>query len=101
MWDTGRRDSRGQTLIVYRLKAKYPDSREPAVSLFEGNDFAGSPLHADDSNETVKALMNFLTLRPGDTDADYFAKYTPLQLAYCSDYAESLAMEVLHRFGEE
>ena len=69
-------------------------------TLFEGEDFRCSPLHAHDSNETVKSLMTFLTLRPGDTDAEYFAKYTPEQLEYCGEHAEALSFEMMNRFGD-
>jgi hypothetical protein len=41
-------------------------------------------LHADDSLETVASLLTFLTLRPGDTDADYFAGYTPAQMEWAT-----------------
>lgn len=70
------------------------------VTLFEGDDFGASPLHAVDSDETVAALMGLLTLRPGDTDPDYFADYTPEQLRFCTEHAETLACEVEARFGE-
>jgi hypothetical protein len=72
----------------------------PAVELFNGEDFAGSPMHADDSNATVASLMGFLTLRPGDTDSDYFRTYTSAQLEYCSAHAETLSCEVTCRYGE-
>jgi hypothetical protein len=92
IWDTGQRDGRGRTYIGYRLKMG-------KTVLFEGEDFAGSPMHGDDSDDNVKALMSFLTLKPGDTDAEYFEQYTEEQLAYCRQHADSLNMEVLARFG--
>jgi hypothetical protein len=58
-------------------------------------------MHADDSDATIASLMTFLTLRPGDTDAEYFESYTPAQLDYCSHHAEALNCEVMHRFGED
>jgi len=82
--------------IGYRLTQR--DHRH-TVTLFEGEDFRPSPLHAHDSYEAVKALMAFLTLRHGDTDLEYFANYTPEQLDYCSLHAESLSCEVGNRFG--
>ncbi len=42
--------------------------------------------------------MGFLTLRPGDTDPDYFEDYTPEQHAYCDAHAEALSCEVSARF---
>jgi hypothetical protein len=68
--------------------------------LFEGEAFAGSPLHADDSDATVAALLAFLTLRPGDTDSEYFDGYSPAQLHFAERHAEVLSAEAAFRFGE-
>lgn len=76
-WSTGRYDRRGQSYIGYAFGRT--DEGEP---LFAGEDFAGSPMHADDSDETLRSLLGFLTLRQGDTDADYFDDYTPRQLEF-------------------
>lgn len=92
-WDTGRTDARGQTVIAYRLKIS-----GHSKALFEGDGFAGSPLHADDSDAACRSILGFLTLRPGDTDAEYFADYTPEQLDFVSEHAEALAMECERRF---
>lgn len=98
MWATTRRDHRGQTVIGYELR-QYAKGAKP-VMIFTGEDFCGSPLHADDADETVAALLGFLTLRPGDTDADYFERYTPAQLEFCDQHAEALCCESIARFGE-
>jgi hypothetical protein len=100
-WDTGRTDGMGKTIIGYEL-ALYPNARggKGRVSLFTGEDFACSPLHAIDSDECVRGLLTFLTLRPGDTDASYFEGYSEAQRDYCASHAEALAGEVLARFGE-
>lgn len=92
MRDTGRRDWRGQTLIGYELRGT------GLGVIFAGEDFAGSPMHADDSDECVASLMTFLTLRPGDTDAEYFAGYTDAQRAFCDAHAEALSFVVSQRF---
>lgn len=111
LWATGRIDSRGQSVIGYRLTMHHLRLCSPldgtvwqkasTETIFEGEDFAGSPMHGDDSDDTVRALMSFLTLRPGDTDADYFASDTEAQRAYRTHHAESLAMAVYSRFGED
>ncbi len=98
MYATSRRDWRDQTRIGYRLTMR---ERGKTVVLFAGEDFSGSPLRSDDSDETVAALLGFLTLRPGDTDADYFAKYTDAQKAFCDAHAETLGAEAITRFGED
>ena len=86
LWDTGRTDWRGQSQLAYQLK----DRRKV---IFEGDDFAGSPMHADDSLGTVAALLGFLTLKPGNTDQEYFDKYTPAQLDWCGSFrCEQLGM---------
>jgi hypothetical protein len=60
--------------------------------LFSGADYGCSPMHAIDSDETLRSLLGFLTLRPGDTDAEYFKDYTQDQLDFCSGDAESLSI---------
>lgn len=60
--------------------------------IFEGDDFCPSPLHSIDSNNTVASLLAFLSLRPGDTDPDYFQDYTPAQLSFALSYGEELAL---------
>ena len=95
-WDTGH-TMQGKSRLRYELRQH--DNGTTTV-LFSGDDFGCSPLHAIDSDDTIAGLMSFLTLRPGDTDREYFDAYTPDQLAYCSQHAESLNGEVLARFGD-
>lgn len=99
-WDTWRTDSQGRVLIGYELWM-YPGDRKARVSLFQGEDFGCSPMHAIDSDACISGIMSFLTLRPGDTDAEYFAEYTELQRAYCRDHAEYLGGAVSARFGDK
>ncbi len=117
VYDTGAYDTRGCTRLAYRLSSfepgvcltedddghvtPHPDTAQMGKEIFRGEDFCGSPLHADDSNETLRSLMTFLTLRPGDTDADYFADYTPEQLAFADEHAEALGIEADRVLGGE
>ena len=128
VWDTGRTINGGKYWLGYQLRLLPPGKRcrecgedwpcsdsqrtdirpdiralhcvKLPVTLFEGEDFGCSPLHSIDSYEAVESIMGFLTLRPGDTDADYFAEYTSEQLRFCDDHAEALRCEVEARFGE-
>jgi len=86
MWDTGRQDSYGKTRIRYKFSA--PDGKV----LFEGDDFRSSPMHGIDSDEAVRALLGFLTLRPGDTDEEYFKDYTKEQMDFAEQHGENLSM---------
>jgi len=104
-WDTGRMQCAvGSSLthytLGYKLMMRQPFDG-PSVTLFEGEDH-GCPLHtAIDSDDAVRSIMGFLTLRPGDTDSEYFESYTPEQLAYAEQHAEALSLEVMNRFGED
>lgn len=91
-WDTNRRGFGGKYVLGYRLTMD-------GTTVFEGEDFGCSPMHGIDSDETIEGIMAFLTLRPGDTDPEYFASYTEQQLTYCSEHAEALSAEVENRFG--
>jgi hypothetical protein len=63
--------------------------------IFEGEDFSCSPMIAIDSDDSLRSLLGFLTLKPGDTDRDYFDDYTPEQLAFAENEAESLSIWAL------
>jgi len=92
-WDSGRTDHMGKTILRYEFR----DPR--GFILFAGSDFACSPMHAIDSDEAVGSLLNFLTLRPGDTDREYFEDYTPEQMEFAqSGDAEYLQNAAQYRF---
>ena len=93
MWDTGRTDWRGQTNIGFTLE-------DCGRVIFEDEDFCGSPMHADDSDETVGALLGFLSIRPGDTDMGYFSGYTRAQFQWCDERAEELSWHSMELEGE-
>ncbi|GAA1441004.1 MULTISPECIES: hypothetical protein [Nocardiopsis] len=67
--------------------------------IFSGDDIRG-PAYATE-NEAARHLMGFLTLRPGDTDDEYFADYTPEQRLWCEKNAEYLASVLYGEDGEE
>lgn len=63
--------------------------------IFDGGDFCASPMYAIDSLQTAYACLGFLTLKPGDTDSEYFENYTPDQLEWCnSSKCEYLSYDV-------
>ena len=103
-WDANRTGFGGKNLIGYRLSIGRSQNvvGNPPVweVLFEGDDFGCSPLHAIDSDQAIAGIMGFLTLRPGDTDQEYFDSYTTAQLEFCDQHAEALACEVMGRFPD-
>ncbi len=97
MWDAGTRANTGQHQVSYTLTMT--ENGKSAV-LFDGSDIGISPMHAIDSDEAVAAVLGWLTLRRGDTDAEFFADDTPEVAAYRAKHAESLGCEASFRFGE-
>lgn len=99
VWDLNQCDHYGKSVLGYRLRA-YGNEKKKGETIFLGRDFSCAPSHAIDSDETVVAIMSFLTLRPGDTDREYFASYTPSQLEFCAAHAQALSSEVQARFPD-
>jgi hypothetical protein len=95
LFDGERHDEAGRWAICYRLVSN-------GQTIFECLDaHTAAYAHcAVDSDDAVKSVMGWLTLRPGDTDEDYFAGYTPDQISFCESHAEMLSCEVMTRFGE-
>jgi hypothetical protein len=59
--------------------------------VFESDDIAVPAGQTLDGDQTVRGVLGFLALRPGDVEADYFRGYTPTQLAWRDQHAEDLA----------
>jgi len=86
LYDTFQR-RHGKDILAYEFY--YRD-----VLVFEGSDFGCAPMHAIDSDRTIGALLSFLSLKPGDTDAEYFESYTPEQMAFAEAEGENLSCYV-------
>ena len=100
VWDTGLTNSDGKHRLAYELSMH----QGRKTVLFKGHDFYdlyASPLRAIDSDATMRSIMDFLTMKPEDTADEYFADYTPEQLAFCARHAEQLSFEVWTRFGDD
>ncbi len=79
-------DSYGKAIIRYVFRA--PDNE----IIFMGSDFHASPMNKPEGKASAGELLGFLTLQKGDTDSEYFDNYTPRQLAFRDNEAESLQM---------
>ncbi len=86
LWETANRDSRlnGRFYLAYQFY-----HREQLI--FQGESFGSSPCHSIDGGNTIGALLTFLSLRPGDTDSEYFDRYTSDQLAWAEEYGETVS----------
>ena len=82
---TGMRDDAGRAQFAYKLIS--PEGE----TIFEGSDYHAHT-RGDNDEEVAGGLLSFLTLRPGDTDAEYFDNYTPRQWEFVETDAEALSM---------
>lgn len=83
-------DAYGKRQVIYGLLDPIGDM------IFDGDEYYPSPAHDPEGLDAAKDLLGFLTLRPGDTDKEYFADYTPDQMAFAlSDACEELQMYTL------
>lgn len=88
MWDAGEKwDGRQRRNYV-----RYEFSDPSGKVIFSGDDYGTSPMQAIDSDESVRGLLRFLTLKPGDTDDEYFEEYTPEQKEFAENAAEELSL---------
>ena len=56
--------------------------------------------HTVDGKAARELVLSLVAMRPGDTDADYFASYTPEQLDFARTYGEEIDMVRFNRYGE-
>ena len=84
-WETRQRFRTGQLIVGYAFYE--PGIEEP---LFCGEDYGCSPLDCVDSDNCLRGIMGYLTLREGDTDREYFDNYTERQLKWSRNKAEEL-----------
>lgn len=98
LFDTHQLDRYGKSILKYRLTIR---ENGKTRTLFMGSDYSPGAGTVIDSNDSYACLMSFLTLKPGDTDSDYFKNYTPTQLAFCDNHAETLGFDVTCRYGED
>ena len=90
LWDAYRRDGGafGRCYLDYRLTDR-------GQVIFQGGDFAPSPCYALESDESMVGLLSFLAIQRGDTDEEYFEKYTQKQIEWAnSARCEELKMIV-------
>lgn len=94
LYETYDRAPTGQQKLAYRLT-------HGGETIFEGEDYGCSPRNPIDSDEALRGLMGFLTLRPGDTDPEYFEGYTPRQLEWAETHGEELSLYAIETSEDE
>ncbi len=67
-----------------------------------GSLYVGIPFHASiDGLSAKEAVMACVAMKPGDTDAEYFADYSPAQLEWAKKHGESLDCERMFRYCDK
>lgn len=87
MWDTYKRNRDGKYILSYVFWHN-------GIVIFTGSDYCPSPMDAIDSDASVASLLGFLSCGDGDTDDEFFEDYTPAQIAWRDEFAESLSLIV-------
>ena len=85
-WNTNRRCATGQRKLGYAFYNKEDNL------IFSGESYGCAPMKCIDSNDSLRGLIGFFTLRKGDTDEEYFENYTKEQLDFAENEAEDLWM---------
>lgn len=83
-WWSGKTDG-PRAVVAYVLRANN-------TTIFSGEDYKPSPMYGPDSTGAIADLLGFLSCKPGDTDAEFFANYTREQLAFAEAHGEELAL---------
>jgi hypothetical protein len=86
LWNTGRTNWIGQSCLGYVFWEPLPKKKP----LFSGNDYFIGCFTCIDSEESLRGLVSFLSLRPGDTDDEYFKNYTDYQRQWAINHADDI-----------
>lgn len=84
LFDSNERDRYGKWAVPFKFYHK-------GELIFE-NTLWASPMHATDNRETLAAVLCFCSLKPGDTDSEFFADYSERQLEWCQEWGETLGL---------
>lgn len=90
-------NNHGRAKYEYEFYVNYNGKEE--LMIFSGEDFSPSPLYELKDNlnllssHAIYELLGFLTLQPGDTDAEYFELYNASQFKFVdSDIADEIRL---------
>ena len=103
-WDGGMLPPRGHTRLDVRARLTWEDGtgkRKGRTVFNRGDTWCGLPSgHTTDGDDAKELVLSLLSMKPGDTDADYFARYTPEQLEFAESHGEELSFIKVERYGE-
>ncbi|NJP91615.1 hypothetical protein HCN51_19485 [Nonomuraea sp. FMUSA5-5] len=91
LWPHGRTED-GRIRWLYRLSR----GNQTIFSATDISSPTGTKLSTDTLISTARTVLSFLTLREGDTDAEFFDHYTRTQRKWRESYAEELSLYALY-----
>lgn len=103
-WDNVSRAGGTHQQIDVRARVLWTENgkRHIATPFKRGDTWCGLPSgRCTDSKEAKALVLSLLAMRPGDADQDYFADYTPEQLAFAASYSDDITCERMYRYGED
>lgn len=83
LFATWQVDGWGKDILAYQLY-------HHDVLIFQDEGFCPGRGMSIDGDEAVGGLLGFLSLKPGDTDFEYFKDYTPEQMEFAQAHGEEL-----------
>lgn len=89
----------GHHAITWRATHKRADGSSEVV-WEPGQSWLGIPGHQTiDGEDAREGVLHSLSMKPGDTDADFFEGWTDAQRAFGEAYGETIAMISEERYG--
>ena len=100
IYDPNEWDSRGAPVVWWRLY-KHQKGHKPVLvfdGLEEPHKWRCAGWFSVDGDEAAECVLNSASIRPSDTDREFFDGYSPEQLAFAEEYGESIGMVNWDRF---
>lgn len=92
LYDTNKVDEYGKSILGYSLVMRRKNDN---IVIFSGEDYHCSPMHAVDSDASIRVIMGFLTNRSSEE------VYTKVQEEFLECYAEYVSYEVSAILGDD
>lgn len=89
--------------LAYRfnhVKKSRETGKKYTTCLFYTEAFGCPMSQAVDSNETTLSILQFITMRPGDVENDYFEEYNENQLEFVDMFAEEINFRAMQKFSK-
>lgn len=92
--------------LPQRQDGKFPldcEVRQGGRTIFPRGSFVIGlpPIHGTDSADAKRAVLSWLSVKPGDTDREFFESYTDDQIDFVIRNGEALSLEAERRYSRD